>query len=104
MNRRFWYWKVFVHSDDGIRFASRVLACSTESIVLLLDRTLPVGKRCDIRVMTPGTSRNPEACREVVFQAVVVLAVFQSMNVCVTFRVRSLGENATSLLSEQAEE
>lgn len=98
-----WYWRVSVHAEDDIRFAFKVLGYSTADLVLLFDRALPIGRRCDIRVIAPNAGQY-RACREIVFRAEVVLVVFGVIGVRVTFRMHSLSEEAISLLGKQTAE
>ncbi|HCI53917.1 MAG TPA: hypothetical protein DE312_11500 [Gallionella sp.] len=60
-----WYWRVSVHAEDDIRFAFKVLGYSTADLVLLFDRALPIGRRCDIRVIAPKAGQLGHAANRV---------------------------------------
>lgn len=71
-------------------------------MVLQLDGALPSGTQCEIRVVVVHPDRSRGISQDVLIPAEAVLAIFQSMNVRVSFKIKSLSSGAAALLGASA--
>lgn len=94
------YWRVLVKSGDGRQFFTRVVEISASRAVLRGDHVLPAGMSCDLQIIIPSRDEKQPA-GVAGLQAEVGVAVFASGDIRLELRIKSLSDEARSLIDSR---
>lgn len=94
------YWRVLVKPGDGRQFFTRAVEISVHRAILCGDQALPAGMACDLQVIIPSRDEKQPA-GVAGLQAEVGAVVFASGDIRLELRIKSLSDEARSLIDSR---